>query len=179
MQCVALPLQKNDRHLLFLLFIILMSCVIIFLTLISLWTYFKTACVLSIFAQHQNSRRADAPSPGWWPRLKSFLHRQTSRAASPIASVCSLFPPVQIKRRKLSLVGCVARRLVHSTGRTGAAPCLSAACLDLFRMDSHNSGGDYLAASCSPWSAALQVLRLTIEENLWNLRVDSAAGPRE
>lgn len=37
-------------------------------------------------------------------------------------------------------------------------------------------GTDYLAASRAPSSAALQVPRLTIEENLWNLRADPARG---
>lgn len=72
------------------LFNVLMNCVIIVLTLMSLPRDLKMACVLSIFAQHQNSRLADVRSPGWWPRLKSFLHRQTS---SLPYSFYPLFPP--------------------------------------------------------------------------------------
>lgn len=119
-----------------------MSCVAVFLTLIFLPRHFKLACVLSIFARHQNSRLADARGPGWRPRLKSFLRRQTSRAASPIAAVLPLSPAVQIKQRKLSLAGCVAHRLVHSTGRTGPVyRVCQLACFDLFHVDSHNFWG--------------------------------------
>lgn len=118
MSCIAIA-NKWSPLTCFLLFNILMSCVIIILIVISLPRDFKIARVLSIFAQHQNSRLADMQSPGWWPRLKSFLHRQTSRAASPIASSHSLSPQCRLNRGNWVSA---ASRVVSSTRLVGRVP---------------------------------------------------------
>lgn len=164
----------NATNILFLLFNTPMSCVAVFLTLISSPPRdFETACVLSIFAQHQNSRLADAQSPGWRPRLKSFLRRQTSRAASPIAAI---LPPPQCRLNRGNWVSLAAssRPLNWSDGsRTVSVSLRASTCFVWIPTILGTTISPHLARR---QSAALQVLRLAIEENLWNLRADSAAG---
>lgn len=153
----------------FLLFNILLSCAVNFLTLISSTERFQNGMCAFYFCatpEFQTGRRAE---PRLVTQIKVFSAQTDIPSSLPYSVHPLSFPPVLIKQRKLSLAGCVAHRLVHTTGRTSLAPCLSASCLDPVHMDSPNTGGDYLTTSCALWSPGSQT-------HNWRESVESKSG---